>query len=83
MSILLVIVVVTFKSSCPYSFGPVVLCLVSLLIAFVTTTQVLRFVMLIGILALAYIRGMSLFTIEMKSEFSILTFVTSFFCNLR
>ena len=83
MPILFAIVVVTFKSWCPYESGPAILCLVILLITFVIVTLVLRFVMLIGILALAYIRGMSLFTIEMKSGFSILTFVTSFFYSLR
>ena len=82
MTILLVVVIVNFKSCCPYGFGPTILCLVSLLIAFVIVTLVLGFVLLIGIPTLAYISSVSLFTIEMTSGFSVLTFVTSFLCTL-
>ena len=82
MTILLAIVAIPLKSWCPYSFGPAILCLVSLLIAFVIVTLVLGFLMLFGLLTPTYIRGMSLFTIEMTSGFSVLAFVTSFLCTL-
>ena len=66
MTILLVIIAMTFKSWCPYSFGPTILCLVSLLIAFLIVTLVLGFVFLIDLLTPAYISSVSLFTIEMQ-----------------
>ena len=82
MTIFLAVVAVTIKSCCPYGFGLAILCRVSLLIAFVIVTLVLGFVLLIGLLTPTYIRGMSLFTTEMTSGFSVLTFVTSFLYSL-
>ena len=69
MSILLAILVVIFKSWCPYGSSPMVMCLMSLLIAFVTVTLVLGFVLLIGLISPTHIRGMSLFTTKMTSGF--------------
>ena len=51
MTILLAIVVVTIKFWCPCSFDPIVLCMMSLLIAIVIVSHVHRFFMLIGILS--------------------------------
>ena len=76
MSILFVVVAVTIKSCCPYGLGPAILCQVSLLVAFVTVTLVLGFILLVGLPTPAYISSVSLFTIEMKIGFRVLTFFT-------
>ena len=71
MSILLAILVVTFKSWCPYC-SSAIMYLMSLFIVLLIVTHIFMFFMLTVILAPTYIRGMSLFTTEMTSVFSVL-----------
>ena len=82
MSILLIVVVVTFKSWCLDGFSSTFMCLMTLLVSLMIVIHVLRFDILVYELSLANISNMSFLTTKMISGFCVLTFVTSFFISL-
>ena len=83
MSILLTVIVTSFKSLCAYGLGSSFMCLMSLFVVFVAMTHELLLRILIFSLAPTNISSMTYLTIIMTSRFGFLIFVTSFFTNFE